>query len=111
MSLPDDEVAELKQLFSGIQAAKEGGITYVLLPNAKLPSGCTPEVIDLLLCPAERDGYPSRLYFSQQIASPKSLNWNGNTRVLERNWFAYSWKVAQGIRLAQMVLAHLQAFR
>lgn len=111
MSLPDDQVSELKQLFSSIQAAKEGGITYVLIPGAKLPPGCAPEVVDLLLCPAERDGYPSRLYFAQQIASSKNLNWNGNTRVLERNWFAYSWKVTPGIRLAQMVQAHLQAFR
>ena len=111
MSLPDDQVEELKTLFGGIQAAKEGGITYVLVPAATLPQGCTPLVVDLLLCPAERDGYPSRLYFSQQVTSPTPRNWNGQTRVLERNWFAYSWKVDPGIRLAQMVQAHLQALR
>ena len=98
-------------LYGSIQAAKEGGITYILLPSAKLPPGCTPATLDLLLCPAERDGYSSRLYFSQQVTAPKPLNWNGQTRVLERNWFTYSWKIEPGIRLAQMVLAHLQAFR
>ena len=104
-------MAELKQLFSNIQTAKEGGITYVLLPRAKLPSGCTPAEMDLLLCPTPRDGYESRLYFAGTVQSRVGRNWNGNTRVLERNWVAYSWKIDANLRLAQMVQAHLQALR
>ena len=111
MTLPEDQLDELKRFFSSAACAKEAGITYILLPNAVLPSGCNPGSTDLLLCPAERDGYPSRLYFSAQISSPKQLNWNGSIRVLERNWFAYSWKVEAGLRLAQMIQAHLQAFK
>lgn len=112
MSLPEDQLVELKQLFVDIQAAKEGGITYILLPGTKLPAGCNPPIMDLLLCPSPRDGYESRLYFAGSVQCSKAgLNWNGNTRVLERNWLAYSWKVPAGLRLAQMVQAHLQALR
>jgi hypothetical protein len=111
MTLPDDQLDELKKFYPAAACAKEAGITYVLLPKAALPIGCDPPNVDLLLCPAARDGYPSRLYFSTQVESPKQLNWNGSTRVLERNWFAYSWKIEPSIRLAQMVQAHLQAFR
>lgn len=114
MSLPDDEVAELKGFFPDLLAAKEGGITYVLLRNARLPQGCSPSSMDLLLCPAERDGYTSRLYFAERVqAAPTApaLNWNGTCRVLERNWSAFSWKVPGGLRLAQLVQAHLRALR
>ena len=112
MALPEDQVAELKQFFSNIQAAQEGGITYLKLPGAVLPTGCTPATMDLLLCPSPRDGYESRLYFAARVQGRgAALNWNGNTRVLEQNWVAYSWKVQGGLRLAQMVLAHLQALQ
>jgi len=111
MTLPEDQLDELRKFYPAAACAKEAGITYVLLPNATLPSGCSPTSVDLLLCPAARDGYPSRLYFAAQVSGLKPLNWNGNTRVLERNWVAYSWKIEPGIRLAQMVQAHLQAFR
>jgi len=111
MPFSDDEVAELKHFFPDVQGAKEGGITYLLLQNAKLPQGCQPGSMDLLLCPNERDGYPSRLYFAQKLQQPASLNWNGNCRVLERNWCAFSWKVEPGLRLAQMIQAHLRALR
>jgi hypothetical protein len=111
VTLPEDQLAELKQLFSNIQMAKEGGITYVLLPGAQLPTGCSPGAMDLLLCPTPRDGYESRLYFAGTVQSREARNWNGNTRVLERNWVAYSWKIPANLRLAQMVQAHLQALR
>jgi len=111
MTLPEDQLQELRTFFPSVACAKEAGITYVFLPNATLPSGCVPASVDLLLCPAPRDGYSSRLYFAEQVSGLKQLNWNGSTRVLERNWFAYSWKIEPGIRLVQMVQAHLQAFR
>src|SRR5947209_272789 len=111
MSLPDDQVAELKVFYPEVLSAKEGGITYLLLPSASLPSGCSPLRMDLLLCPFERDGYPSRLYFSERVNCPKGLNWNSGLRVLERNWFAFSWKIAPGLRLLQMVQEHLRALR
>jgi len=111
MGLPEDQIAELKQFFREIFAATEGGIIYLLLRDAALPSGCMPARMDLLLCPFERDGYPSRLYFAERVQCAKALNWNSGVRVLERNWSAFSWKIAGGLRLLQMVQEHLRALR
>jgi hypothetical protein len=114
MNVPEDQVEELKAAFSAVLAAQEGGITYFLIPNLALPSGSDPSVVDALLCPtADRHGYPSRLFFAQQIRSPKALNWNTNgVRILERNWYAYSWKInQQGLRLMQILALHLKALQ
>lgn len=114
MTLPDEDVAELKDMFPEAQSATEGGFVYVLLPGVSLPDHCSPARVDLLLCPMSRgDGYPSRLFFSQQIQTRGSLNWNAQgVRILDRNWWAYSWKVNQGgLRLTQVVACHLTALK
>lgn len=112
MTFPTDQLQELARLFPGVKQAIEGGVTYFLLPQLVLPAGRTPERVDALLCPSGRDGYTSRLFLAQMISTTNGLNWNANgTRILERNWFAVSWRVRDGLRLAQMVRAHLDAFR
>jgi len=112
MSFPPDEVEELSQLFPGISHGAEGGIGYFLIPSLKLPQGCTPESVDALLCPSSRDGYTSRLFFSELIRCTTSPNWNKqNERILERNWFAFSFKVRPGLRLAQLVASHLKGLQ
>jgi hypothetical protein len=113
MSFPDDQVRELVRLFPGVQQAGEGGLTYFLIPALQMPPERVPECTDALLCPMERDGYPSRLFFAQQITGGgPGTNWNANNvRILERNWFAVSWRVNPNLRLAQMIPAHLEAFR
>jgi hypothetical protein len=110
MTFPEDEVRELSRLFPGTEQSDEGGTPYFLLPQLLLPSGRSPERIDALFCPKGRDGYPSRLFFAETIASPVARNWNG-VRILERNWYAVSWRVREGLRLAQAVRAHLDALR
>ncbi|MGC4033249.1 MAG: hypothetical protein QM754_16255 [Tepidisphaeraceae bacterium] len=112
MSFPEDQIVELKALYPGLTRFAEAGTTYLLLPAAKLPDGCSPERTDLLLCPTARDGYPSRLFFAERVECGKSLNWNGNARIVERNWQAYSWKVNRNdLRLAQLVTSHLRALQ
>ncbi len=112
MGFPEDQVRELKELCQEVRQAAEGGLPYFLLPNFAIPEGCHPSSLDLLLCAAPRDGYNSRLFFAQQVSSRKSLNWNAQgMRILERNWWAYSWKTRDGLRLAQMFAAHLDALR
>ena len=47
-----------------------------------------------------------------RIESGAPLNWNADgVRLLERNWYAYSWKVNPNLRLAQMIAAHLKGLR
>lgn len=109
--LDADQVDELKKMFPRVEQCSEGGYSFFLIPSYNLPSGCVPEVADLLLCPTDRDGYNSRLFFSELIQTAKPLNWNANSvRILERNWFAFSWRIAPNMRLAQIVAAHLGGF-
>ena len=112
LTFATDELTELKSYCSRVASACEGGCTYLLLEKLALPEGCTPLVVDALLCPAPRDGYQSRLFFSDLINSGRSLNWNANgVRILDRNWHAFSWKVERpGLRLSEILIRHLEAF-
>lgn len=108
----------LAAICPGAQNLTDGGLRYVYLPQLALPVGATPQRMDCLLCLDQRDGYPTRLFFAAQVTpnptTPRSaaLNWNGNTRILERNWVAFSWK---DVRAAQhpvsILTAHLDAVR
>src|SRR5207253_6789258 len=94
------------------RAVNEAGIDYVFLPALRLPGGCNPAVVDCLLALGARDGYENRLFFAQAVMAPHSLNWNSqNIRILERNWFAYSWRVPSGLRPISVLIGHLQALR
>jgi hypothetical protein len=108
------QVEDLKRYCDRVGVLTEGGVTFYLLEGLRLPGGCTPSSCDGLLCPSERDGYPSRLFFSVQIAPAYARNWNWNTsnaRILERNWFAFSWKVEQATpTLVDLLIAHLNGF-
>lgn len=112
MEIPNDEIEELKALCPGVAAAEEGGKPFFLLPLLHVGDAAQPAQTDALLCPSARDGYESRLFFSRQIKGPNPLNWNANgVRILNREWFAHSWRVHKGLRLAQMIGEHLTAFR
>ncbi len=90
-------------------SAFDSGTEYFLIPSLAPPLGCVPERVDALLCPTARDGYSSRLFFSQMVAGRGNPNWNRrNERILERNWFAFSFKVPAGLRLAQLVASHMK---
>jgi hypothetical protein len=112
VTLPDDEVQELKLLCPGVRQGVEAGVTYFLLPDLTLPAGRIPETTDALLCPSGRDGYPSRLFFATQVTGGQGTNWNAvRVRIFERDWYALSWRIPAGLRLAQMLSAHLAALR
>ena len=112
MLFPEDQIAELKQLCPDVQLHEEAGCAFLLLPGLNLPEGCRPRTLDALLCPTPRDGYPSRLFFSEKVTSPTERNWNATgIRIAERSWTAYSWKANPNLRLAQMIAAHLGALR
>src|SRR4051812_24652319 len=100
MTFPDDQIKELKTLCPGAAQSEEGGKPYFLLPGLNFSESATPSKCDCLLCPVERDGYASRLFFAKQIGSPRQLNWNAsNVSILGCLWFAHSWRVRAGLRL------------
>lgn len=113
MSFPEDQLQELLTLSSHVATVADGGQELILLSAVTLPDGCEPGTADLLLAPNGRDGYSSRLYFSAQVKSRISRNWHvQNQPIAERNWFAYSWRRdSAGLRLLQLVLAHLEALK
>jgi hypothetical protein len=112
MEFPQNQIADLVKVFPGTRRYEEAGYAYFFVPDLVLPEGCHPERVDALLCPSERDGYPSRLFFSQQIRGPVTRNWNTTCRILERTWHAFSWKIDQpGLCLVEMVLAHRGALQ
>jgi hypothetical protein len=112
MEYPKEEIAELKRYCRKISTLTESSVTFLYLAELRLPAGCQPQVCDALLCPVQRDGYPSRLFMSVQVTSPYARNWNvTNARIGEKNWFAFSWRVLPSARtLPQMLVAHLEGF-
>lgn len=112
MEYPQEQIEALKGYCSKISALPEGGVTYLYLAGLRLPQGCQPDTCDALLCPAARDGYPSRLFFSQQITPPYPRNWNiSNLRIGEKNWWGFSWRVdLQNPTLQEMLVSHLSGF-
>jgi len=111
--LPQDQIDELKGMYSGLGLIEEAGAQYILIPGLVLPKGCAPVKVDALLCPTARDGYSSRLFFAQRVTGPKPLNWNASgVRIGEGNWHAFSYRIgASAKRLAQMVSSHLTALQ
>lgn len=111
MLFSEEEINELKTIAPALSQAQEGGYTYILISGLVLPDGCIPATVDALLCSQPKDGYHSRLFFAEPIAGSPVRNWNGNIRVLDRNWHAISWQTQPGLRLAEMLSVHLKALR
>ena len=113
MSYPADQLDELRNFGSEVLAAVEAGHRYLLVRSASLPASCVPSTVDLLLCPDARDGYQSRLFFSEKPSETIGRNWSGPVRILDRNWWVFSWQIPNGcgLRLAQMMSTHLGALR
>ena len=113
MAYPQEQIDELKRYCSIVSALTEGNDTFLYLEQLRLPQGCEPAACDALLRPFQgADGYPSQLYFSVQITSPYTRNWNViNARICEKNWFAFSWKVNPvSPTLVKILVAHLSGF-
>lgn len=109
---PQEQIEELKAYCSKLAALPEGGITFLHMEGLRMPEGCTPAVCDALLCPVDREGYPSRLYLSVQVSSAYTQNWNvSGARIGEKNWYAFSWKLTlSSPTLAQILVEHLKGF-
>ncbi len=110
---PPDQLDEVRPLCKALAVCTEAGLPYVHLAKLNLPDGCSPDKVDALFCPTPRDGYSSRLYFAQAISTPVARNWNGNLRLLDSTWHAFSWALTPppNARLAQLLAMHLAGMR
>lgn len=116
MDFQEKQIEELKKIAPNLSVAEEGGFTYILIEKLQLPDGCTPSIVDALLCPMLKDGYNSTLFYSAQPTGypPRNPphNWNRiNVRILDRTWFAQSWQVPNELKLVEMLLIHLDSLR
>lgn len=110
-----DGAAELIKLRSLCPAAElwdEGGQPLVFLPGLKVESGGAFHVVDGLLCPRARDGYPTRMFFSRSFAgNGMGQNWNV-FNIKSRPWHACSWKdVPAALPWLEIVANHLRPLR
>lgn len=108
-----EQTQSLKSAFPNLELGKESETEFIVIRNLRLPEGCDPSVVDGLLCPTLRDGYPSRLFLAQKISHQgKGTNWNADgVLILGQLWWAVSWKTREGQTLLEMIQDHLRAFR
>ena len=107
------EIRALKRICERAEEGSEGGVRVAVLPDLAIAvAGAKKPVIrDAVLWPEARDGYPSRLFLSEQIERP-GLNWNKTFNMLGRAWQSWSWKdVPNDAPLTEMLTNHLRAFR
>jgi hypothetical protein len=108
--LPEELLAELTKICEGAKEMVEGGYTFVYLPGLKIRTGENAVCQDALLCLQSRDGYPTRLFLSQQIQG-RGNNWTTH-RIVDRTWYSWSWNnVSSDLRPAQILAEHLRALR
>src|ERR1043165_6832870 len=102
------QVDVLKTLYLTLATAEEGDFAFILIDPLKLPDGCQPQEVKGLLCPTQRDGYPSRLFLSEKVQHRgKGQNWNptDGSMILGQKWWAVSWKTTRSNQtLLEMVL-------
>lgn len=110
MGFSQKEVDDLKKVAPELKKIQEGGHTFFYIEKLMLPDGCNPNVVEALLCPNNHSGYPNRLFFSAKVSSPQTRNWNGQLRVIGRNWYGISWRTKTGLTLLEMLSIHLKAF-
>lgn len=102
------EFERLKAICGAAALYNEGGSPVVLLPAFSFVAAGRDTKMDLLLHPSQHSGYVTRLFFQQQIKG-RGANWTQH-RVLERSWWAPSWKdVAPTLSWPAMLCAHLRA--
>jgi hypothetical protein len=113
MEFSEEQIKSLKKIVPDLKLVQEGGYTYFYIEGLKLPEGCSPNIVNALLCPSPLNGYQSRLYFSSQISGlgSSSRNWNGRLRAIGQNWFAISWQTKSGLSLVEMLSIHLKALK
>lgn len=105
-----EDLEELRAVCHGAKPMTDGPLQLIHLTRLLVPVGDQSlEVSEALLCLSAHEGYPTRLFLSEQ--PPKPLNWSIGT-VLGRAWHKWSWQgVPSNQRPAQILAQLLKAFR
>lgn len=109
--MPDLDLTHIKRFSPEATSFMEAGLRYIHLPKLKLPEECTPDVDDALMCIDQREGYPTRLFFSKPITTKaRPLNWHMTVTVAGTVWHAFSWNYVQSTTPVEILVGHLRAF-
>ena len=111
MQITDEMIERFKASFPGSVSGKDLKGSFHFLPKVSVTTTLGEKVVDLLFCPEGRDGYPSRLFFSENLPTKDpTRNWNGRERIMDRNWHAMSWKIENPPPTLEALLSdHLRA--
>jgi hypothetical protein len=105
------EVEKLRNLCPLAELMTEGGQTAVYMPGVQFQAGTARVTRDLLLWPAPRDGYLTRLFLSQKVTGSVGRAWTAFT-LCGRSWWAVSWQgVPANLPWIEVLANHLRAFQ
>ena len=101
-------MTEVWALVPGAREMVEAQITYIHLPQLKLP--CPPGTVEALLCIQQHGGYTTRLFLAQQVPG-KGQNWS-SFQIFGKTWHTPSWNnVPANLRPAQILRLHLETYK
>ena len=104
------DLADMKRFSPEASTFTDGGLRYIDMPKLRLPDTCTPQVVNALLCMDQREGYPTRLFFSAPIHTPtRAITWQ-TVSVAGTTWYAYSWNNVPSTTPVAVLIGHLHAF-
>ncbi len=103
------QLARLRGVCPGAEVWTDGSQPLVYMPGLRVESSGGVHIVDALLCPKGRDGYETRLFFSQRL--PVDRNWQ--TAVISaRTWYAASWSgIAAGQPWLDILGSHLETMK
>lgn len=108
---PHEQLARLRTLCPQAALLTEGGQTVVHLPSVTFEAKSSRVTRDLLLWPGPRDGYLSRLFLSEQVASTEARPWTAYN-LCGGTWWAVSWQgVPADLPWIEILAGHLGAFK
>lgn len=108
--MSSEQFKNVRAAYPAAELWNEGQQPVVHVPSVSIRSQGGTIVRNILLWPAMREGYASRLFVSEPIHAPKAKNWNVFS-IAGRSWHACSWNdVNAGLPWLEMILAHLRAF-
>ncbi len=102
----DEEFARVQRLFPQAERLTHGGKAVILIEGAEFPAVGTDRKVDLLLYPHADLGYPTRLFYGEQL--PFGQNWTAHT-LCQRQWWSPSRDGIQATNHWDQILAmHLR---
>ncbi len=103
----NSQFQKIQSICSGARLLYEGGQPVVYIPKATFKAVGKDVTMDLLLHPGEHSGYPTRLFFQEQIAG-RGANWN-HFDLLDKQWWSPSWNgVSPNLPWASILCEHLR---